>query len=456
MSENNIILPTKTFPARLEAQNQNWEARLTSPGLNLAIFLVPVLMCLQFSLVGSIYGGDLLLVGLFFGLLWRGRSFSSLKAPLPKRFLTLGFIWLFGQVVTDIVRHTSTDDSARGWARIVLTLLHFSVLFILLHGRPRQVVIYGWGLVVGSVLTYFLHPFVFAAQYPWEFGWGFPVTLAVFLLTSGRTYRSLLLPLGLAALNIYLGFRSMGAVCFLVSIYLFLRIAWLKSETPRQVPLRAKQAVAALILVAFGAWGMASVYEKAASSGLLGDEAKYKYEFQSSGEYGLLLAGRSEILLGLLAIYDSPVLGHGSWAKDPDYVAAYQQAMLLLGYDQSSFQRGQGTGIDSDENDYLIVAHSHILGAWVEAGILGAFFFLWLLVLAFRFLKHLFTARIRLGPLVTFSAFWLIWNLCFEPYGGNKRFSVLYFAVVLISYMSLLSARSTSPFTSAAELSTAK
>jgi len=440
----------------LEAPDQNWEARLTSSGLNLVIFLVPALMWLQFSVVGSLYGGDFLLAGLFFVLLCQRRSFAPLKAPLPKRFLTFGFIWLFGQVVTDIVRHTSAHDCARGWARIVITLLHFSVLYLLLHSKPQQIIIYGWGLVVGGVLTYFFHPFVFAGQYPWEFGWGFPVTLAVFLLTSGRTYRSLLLPLGIAVVNLYLGFRSMSAVCFLASIYLFVRITSFKSETRRQAPLRAKQVVAALVLFAVGAWGLAAAYARAASSGLLGDQAQYKYEFQSGGEYGLLLGGRSEILLGFLAIYDSPVLGHGSWAKNPEYVAAYQEAMLLLGYDQSSFQRGQGTGIDSEENDYLIVAHSHILGAWVEAGILGALLFLWLLVLAFRFLKRVFTARVRLAPFITFSAFWLIWNLCFEPYGGDKRFSVLYFAVVLISYMSLLSAHSASRSNSAMLLSTAK
>ena len=440
LRENNLVSAGRNLLER--PSEGNGALPLRSSWIDFVIFLIPALKFFQVNLVGSLYGGDWLVVGLF-GLLWRRGLLTPLAAPLPKRFLTLGTLWLISQVVTDIIRETPFHDYARGWAKIVLTLVHFSVLYLLLHGMPRRISIYGWGLVVGSLLTYFLNPFLYAGQYPWEFGWGFPVTLAAFLLTSGQSYRSLLLPAVLAAVNLYLSFRSMAAVCFVVLIYLFLRIAWLEKEGRRQWRAKPRHVVAALVLVALAILGISAAYAKAVSSGLLGSEAQYKYEFQATGDYGLLLGGRSEILLGLMAVYDSPLLGHGSWAKDPDYVAAYQSVLLLLGYDSASFQRGQGIGIDSSgDADYLIGGHSNLLGAWVEAGILGALFWVWVLIIAFRSLNQLYSLGNHLAPLATFCTFWLIWYVCFEPYGGDLRFNTLYYVVLVMSCIKWASGRS--------------
>ena len=45
----------------------------------------------------------------------------------------------------------------------------------------------------------------------------------------------------------------------------------------------------------------------------------------------MLLAGRADIVPALYAIYDSPVIGHGSWAKDPSY-RLYYLKLLDWGY----------------------------------------------------------------------------------------------------------------------------
>ena len=57
-----------------------------------------------------------------------------------------------------------------------------------------------------------------------------------------------------------------------------------------------------------------------------------KYEQESAGYYGVLLGGRPELLAELPAVYDSPILGHGSWAREPLYIIEQRQALLLLGY----------------------------------------------------------------------------------------------------------------------------
>ena len=51
-----------------------------------------------------------------------------------------------------------------------------------------------------------------------------------------------------------------------------------------------------------------------------------------AGEYGLLLGGRSEFLVSSLAVLESPVIGHGSWAKDCRYASLYVELKREAGY----------------------------------------------------------------------------------------------------------------------------
>ena len=96
--------------------------------------------------------------------------------------------------------------------------------------------------------------------------------------------------------------------------------------------------------IVLGAVGILWAYEYAATKGFLGEEARQKYVSESSGAYGVLLGGRGDVLGALAAIHDSPILGHGSWAKDWSYILAQQEAMALMGYQDAGeiFARRSG------------------------------------------------------------------------------------------------------------------
>jgi len=176
-----------------------------------------------------------------------------------------------------------------------------------------------------------------------------------------------------------------------------------------------------MVLAAVGV-GVFQMYNYAARSGLLGDDAQEKYRTQAYGEYGVLLGGRSEVLVSSRAILDSPFLGHGSWAKD------YQYSSLL---DELRQQAGYSTGIEDDKG--LIPTHSHLLGAWVEAGLLGAIFWVWILSLPVRVLMKPHGILDYLTPLMAFVAFLLIWDILFSPYGAERRFVTPYYIVVMLT-----------------------
>jgi len=157
---------------------------------------------------------------------------------------------------------------------------------------------------------------------------------------------------------------------------------------------------------------------------MLGNAAKSKYEAES-GAYGLLLGGRTEILVSIQAVMDSPIIGHGSWAKNWDYAEMIDTLRRKFGY------ASQGVGELG-----LIPTHSHLMGGWVEAGILGAVFWLWVLFLPVRTLTVLLQTRSRLAPLIVFLAMSLVWDVLFSPYGAERRFVTPYYVIVMMMVIS--------------------
>jgi len=210
------------------------------------------------------------------------------------------------------------------------------------------------------------------------------------------------------------------------ALYLFVtRI--LRNSPARSSRLNVRSVVTISASIIIGLIGILWTYKYAATAGMLGEEAKGKYESQSSGQYGLLLGGRTEMLGYLPAIYDSPMLGHGSWAKDPTYLIAERQALAIMGYTTA-----EDVSIDALQEG-LIPTHSYIFGAWVDAGILGGFFWVWIFVLTARTLLRAYPGTALLLPLVSFVAFELLWDILFSPYGAEERIIFPFYVITLMT-----------------------
>jgi O-antigen ligase len=141
---------------------------------------------------------------------------------------------------------------------------------------------------------------------------------------------------------------------------------------------------------------------------------------QAQGDLGVLLGGRSEILIASQAIMDSPLIGHGSWAKDPHY--SYLYAELKFG--------PNGGDIPFLRNE-LIPSHSVIFGAWVESGIVGALFWAGVLILVAKVLLRLFSSDDPLVPVIAFIGFLMLWDIFFSPFGADRRFTLAFFVVLM-------------------------
>jgi hypothetical protein len=396
--------------------------------MSVFIFSISASQFILITLGGTMSGTDVMLIIAFVVLLLSGKI--SIKTKLGKRCVALCSVWLISQILTDIVRHSAFADLARGWSNIGLALVGLCVLYTLLYGHPRRIILYGWGKVAAGFITFFFLPDELITDYPWKFGLSGPVTLSAILIACRKEFnrrQQAILLVAMGAVDILLGARSLGGITLLAGLYLGITI-FLEKRAAGGAKLKMSLKVVMALSLVICIYGVFRVYQYVASSGYLGDEAQENYREQSSGKYGLLLGDRAELLSSIPAIIDSPILGHGSWAKDPLYFIEGRRAMVLLGY-SGAMKLSPDTLIEGN-----IPTHSFLLGAWVFAGIGGAIFWAWTWVMVFKSLMRLYPSTAVMLPLMAYASIVMIWDILFSPFGLGGRNQVPYYLVIAMTY----------------------
>jgi O-antigen ligase len=279
------------------------------------------------------------------------------------------------------------------------------------------------GLCAGTVLQTMLQPDVYQTVEPWKFGMGHSVTFAVALLVGHSRLRSRVVAsaifLALTAVHFALGSRSLAGLSLLTAA----AIALLGG-----VPMARRANLPTLIAVTCGALvavaGLRLAYGWAIESGFAPEEMRAKVESQGASDMGFILSGRSELLISTRAIAERPWIGYGSWARDEGFKNELMLARLASGQ----------TMVTAHVEDDSIPAHSHLFGAWVQGGVVGAAFWLGVFVLlALRFWQHAPLA-VPEGIGITYLLISLSWDIPFSPMAlGSRTWSALAIAV-LVSY----------------------
>lgn len=407
------------------------DAQSTSSFGNALAFMLPILGLIQFELVGQVFVHELILLILFVPLfLRRGNYFTKSGGMIIFLFVC---IWLAAQIFTDFVRNSPPEDYFRGWAKISFFMIGFVSLSCLLVNEKRAL----WW-VTASVIPLFYRPFLLFSHdldplVLWKFGVGPALLLFcclpfIWLLhrkpLGGSGFKAIAnLHFAFGVLSFFLNARSFAALSILTGI-LILIYAKRRGGVISAASL-AIASVAVLIVVNI----LALAYSYGASSGMFGAEAQEKYESQvmyGGGLINMLLGGRSEGLVSTQAIADSPIIGHGSWAKN------FKYSMMLADLRRNFSEVNEGAVTD-DTMDGLIPSHSYLLGAWVEAGIVGGAFWLFIILwMLFRVLPAAWLSGDVVGLFVVMSLPLFFWNVLFSPFGANVRVEVAGFLAICI------------------------
>lgn len=392
----------------------------------LLAFLYPLSQLVVFEFIGQLFLMDLLAGPLLLLLLTLPGSIDRLQRIWP--ILTLLGLWLLGQVASDLIRGSVPVDFLRGWAKIGFFSLQLVVLWLWLPRRRAYFVAFALGL---GIAAYFGVPEEFSG-YEWKFGHDRALIFVsiglLIVATMGFPRLRYLGPLLFLALSLFLlvqAARSAFGILFIAAVVLVAA-----QLIPRIPALRRRLSGGTFLLMLVAgtlvATGATTIYGVAVENGLLGRDALVKYRDQTSGEVPLILGGRTESLVSVQAIIDSPVVGHGSWAKDPYYVGLHHAMKVRYGLPIFEAERGKNV---------LIPTHSHLFGAWVEAGLAGGLFWLWVLTLPFFALFSLLKRNELLAPLIAYCAVALLWSVLFSPFGSNERIFVAFQLTLLARTM---------------------
>lgn len=366
--------------------------------------------------------GYLSIVELFFAVLtpyfvvtrWRTLVNSQLQP-----FLVLLLGWFISALATDFLyRETELNLALKGALTPLLWASALISMYFLLRERIDLIrwFIFG-GAISGVIALYIFKPgsmIGLEAKGGGEVEHGFRVLVgvwttfiwaAVLFLHPHYPRLAVATILAFALLCFAEGSRSAGAVSLLVaSLILFGRRFLTTGAIFRRKRRRGRLVVlaAAAVLLVFS---ISEGYRHAVLEGWLGDTERQRYITQSQSKVGIL-GGRSEFASAMFAIADSPILGHGSWAKDEKgyrYMGAE-----ALGIDVSGLR---------DTSEMLIPAHSHLWGPWISHGLLGFAFWFYVLVYVLKFFVHGIPYAHQYLPFALLLGSNALWDILFSPVG---------------------------------------
>ena len=420
--------------------------------LDVWAFVLPAASFVQVVVVGRLILSEILAVVL---LPWLLRSKDRLRAPTW--LIVLLGVWFASQIATDVVARSAFSDWIRGWAAIAFTIIDLLAI-LTLAATPRRARIFAAGIAAGSALAYFFEPTLLMIADPWKFAFAASIGYALASALSGawaarRPWLAIAAFATFGVINaVVFGYRSMSGVALLTAAYLLFAVLLGRQRSlPRSTPARAViggglYAVSALVVFV----GLSS----AAAANLLGDAARAKFEAQSgvvvpsvppgasiapdaslpprpsiapgasapANPLGVITGGRAEFLASTQAILDSPILGHGSWARGPKYVEMQHQKLIEMGVPRGN--------LPTDPT--LIPTHSYLLGSWVWAGVAGGIVWLALGALALWVIACLPAAKLEISPLIVFAGSLLLWSIAFSPYSNTERIYAMFAVVVCL------------------------
>ena len=376
------------------------------------------------------------------------QNFTAFRRENVTVFIALAFLWLCGAVFADWYNDQYYILAAKGIANPVMVLANVIVLYALLRRNPENLRWLLLGLAISSIISIFAFQNISDEELQmagidatavtkvtgYKLFRGNMVRAWVGLLISGWYLKmpksmSLVGVLSIIPAYILCGGRSASASYLVTFILIF--IGGTKVAEMERV---RRNIVSIVVILALAGVAFKTAYKYAAINGLVNEEEQKKYERQTSGGKGGMLAmfmsGRSEIFIATIAALDKPIVGHGSHAiDDRGYVA--------------DFFRKYGSDVDQKlyieaalNNVHPIPFHTQIVTFWMWHGIFGLLFWAYALYLV---VWTLMRGMAVFPPLFGYFALVLpltVWDLFFSPFGSRVGECTIFVMCLIVRNMS--------------------
>jgi len=389
--------------------------------LDVMAFCVGVGVWFSLRLVGVVTAGELMIAAFLpFLLAQHGAPFWGKRM---NQIVGVSVLYVIGIAFANLINGTQLHLAIRGLARPAFVGMITLFFAYVASQSPKSMFFFWCGSLLGAmknlvtgnpleslesnVFVYQLQPFLTSLC----------LVLAFLVYQRSRPFASAIFFLygGVALLE---GARSFALACFAASAAIFF-IWFYKSRGHRTVRVTKGRLAVLAVAGIFGGCVLFYGYGYIVKQGWMGEQQLQKYKEQTSTVYGetpwgLLLAGRLDVMTFAKIVADNPLFGIGSWPDVSGYMisAARDLGMSLseskmqkLGYAGGS--RGAG--------------HSIFLGAWGQHGIAGAIYWLFVLFAMVKVFFYFFRLDNRLTALFMYPFVFLAWAWMFSPWGTLER-----------------------------------
>lgn len=385
--------------------------------VSLLFFTFGVVFSQKISIFGEVYLGEIFCAILIIFNVTNIKIYKEQKLPL---FLL--FLWFFAQLISDISNSTDLLKSVKGTLVPIFIGIIFLGLNSLFNQRLQFLPVFFVGLVLGILINKYLLANSFLMLNPWKWGWGLCFSFIFFAyIDFFKVRKSQILAISGVSLLVCISFLNSSRSIALIVLISFLLVSLSRSIVKTSIfqylssrPMGHAQLFFVFIACAYSFDSLFSIiftYQPILE--MLPPEDALKYQIQAQSKWGVLLGGRSESIISLQAFGDSPILGHGSWAENRNYVLQYLRLIDLAGSSQMSFEV-----MKENIHSYLIPTHSYLMGALVWGGIFSGLYWIYILRTIF---KGFLDSMVIQSPLLVFSSVFLIWNILFSPFGADAR-----------------------------------
>lgn len=386
-------------------------------GKDLFVFIVGLTSMIKLRLLGTFGIGELIVFASYIYI----NPLFVMRDKQIRRLMAFACLWLAGAIFSDLVNQANLIDSLKGAFNVIFLIMLIPFGYWALYDKPTRMLWFWAGIAISAILGFKyqqVNSLDKVATEIWQvyaIKWLF-LFLGGWLYYKGRTKLAYIIIMGFAVWTLYNMSRNIF-LTFTLATVLTIFIGKVDENNKSYKYWRYRNSlvkIAIIILVAF--IGIKYTYETLAANGTLGERAKIKYEMQSNSEIGLA-SGRIDFLASLYAISKRPIIGYGSYAKDDGVTESFYKMI----------------GNQSITKLNYIPGHSYILGGWVYAGILGLFFWIFVLKEIFTFmLNHIFNEPRLLYINMLLTATY-IWSILFSPFSNRMNFVIFIITIIILS-----------------------
>lgn len=393
--------------------------------LDKIVLLIGFLVTIKIRIIGIFSAAEIILISMFV-LRFNG----NLKLNVyVKRLWWFAVAWLAGAIVSNIYNDVNRLEFIKGVFFLIILIVIIPPIYRLLFDKPERLVLFFLGYGFGQILAPYttndeeLAEALSSDVYVYYGILAVVSGVAYYLYFKGYKTISLILRYGIAVYGLF----NMARNPFMTSTIAMLLLFVIRRESKKSL-LEAmadfKHRIPVYFIFAFVAIYLAdNIYEPLAANGTLGEEAQYKYFKQRYSGGNALEGGRVETFMGIELIKRNPIWGYGSYARDTNDTFHAQYAVE---HDLEYIWTG--------DSERLLPGHSHIVGSWVQNGIMGGVFWLYVLFMCWRIFKSgCILCEQRILCLLMFQSCAFLWDLLFSPF-GDRTFTMFFIIALFVIY----------------------